>query len=106
MDLQWKYDPSLIVLRKYKENIEVILKYFSDVRMFWEYPEKMLILPLGKRAYAIKEQARSACRLEEKCTGISYWNHEYIPVSGKELILAGSKHDTTFMKTGNCHSFG
>ncbi|KAJ6667988.1 hypothetical protein lerEdw1_016309 [Lerista edwardsae] len=59
----------------------------------------MLISPLGKRAYSNIEHAKSACLLEEKCSGISYWKKEYIPVSGKELIIPLRKHVTTYMKT-------
>lgn len=70
--------------------------------MFWLYPGKMLILPMGDKMYIQKELAISACLLEEKCTGISLWKRQYVPVSGKELISTNSKSDATFMKTGNC----
>nr|XP_028573720.1 uncharacterized protein LOC114591207 [Podarcis muralis] len=70
-----------------------------DAKMFWLYPGKMLILPVGDKMYIQKELAISACLLEEKCTGISFWKRQYVPVSGKELISTNSKSDATFMKT-------
>lgn len=61
----------------------------------------ILIIPLGNKAYEDKEHAKSACFLEEKCTGISYWRKQYVPVSGKDLVLSSRRRDTTYMKTGN-----
>ncbi|XP_053153370.1 uncharacterized protein LOC128345453 isoform X3 [Hemicordylus capensis] len=69
-----------------------------EAEMFQEYSGRMLLLPLESKTYADKEHARSACLLEEKCTGISYWENQYIPVSGKELILT-NRMDVTYMKT-------
>ncbi|XP_061469383.1 uncharacterized protein LOC133378773 [Rhineura floridana] len=76
-----------------------VCKRSVDAKMFWLYPGKMLILPLGDKMYKQREHAKSACLLEEKCTGISYWKKQYIPVSGNELILTNSKKDAAFMKT-------
>ncbi|XP_060094835.1 uncharacterized protein LOC132572065 [Heteronotia binoei] len=76
-----------------------ICKRSEAANVFWEYPGKILIMPLGNKVYEDKEHAKSACFLEEKCTGISYWRKQYVPVSGKDLVLGGRRQDTTYMKT-------
>ncbi|XP_062826481.1 uncharacterized protein LOC107983185 isoform X3 [Anolis carolinensis] len=76
-----------------------VCKRSVDAQMFWKYPGWILILPLGNKMYNHKEHAESACLLEEKCTGITYWKEKYVPVSGVELVLPISKHDATYIKT-------
>ncbi|KAH0629731.1 hypothetical protein JD844_012041 [Phrynosoma platyrhinos] len=76
-----------------------VCKRSVDAKMFWKYNNRILILPLGNKMYNYKEHAKSACFLEEKCTGITYWKKKYVPVRGKELILPMSSHDATYIKT-------
>ncbi|XP_077183101.1 uncharacterized protein LOC143832485 isoform X2 [Paroedura picta] len=72
----------------------------SDVAsVFWKYPGKILTMPLGNKVYEDKEHAKSACFLEEKCTGITYWRKQYVPVSGTDLALSSRRQAATFMKT-------
>ncbi|KAJ7316340.1 hypothetical protein JRQ81_002502 [Phrynocephalus forsythii] len=76
-----------------------VCKRDVDAKTFWKYSGKLLILPLGERMYINKEHAKSACFLEEKCTGITYWKKQYVPVRGKELIITQLQQDGTYMKT-------
>ncbi|XP_042303868.1 uncharacterized protein LOC121920758 [Sceloporus undulatus] len=76
-----------------------VCKRSVDAKMFWKYNNSILILPLGNKMYNYKAHAKSACFLEEKCTGITYWKKKYVPVHGKELILPRSSHDTTYIKS-------